>query len=95
MAWNWTRIALRIQVNNSSFINDDKSEVNASISLSACDSSLSWEVILGMKLFGGLSVTFKKGKIHFAQKKLYNLLIKTVTTHDPGKVCQFFVVPSL
>ena len=48
-----------------------------------------------MKLFGGLSVTFKKGKIHFAQKKLYNLLIKTVTTHEAGEVCQFFVVPSL
>ena len=95
MGWNWTRIAFRIQVNNSSFINDDKFEVNASISLSACDSSLSWDVTLGMKLCGGLSVTFKKGKIHFAQKELYNLLIKTVTAHEPGEVCQFFVVPSL
>ena len=40
-------------------------------------------------------MTFKKGKIHFAQKKLYNLLIKTVTTHEAGEVCQFFVVSSL
>ena len=47
-----------------------------------------------MKLFGGLSVTFKKGKVHFAQKKLYNLLIKTVTTHEAGEICQCFVVPS-
>ena len=95
MGWNWTRIAFRIQVKNSSFITDDKSEVSASIYLSACDSSLSWDVTLGMKLCGGLSVTFKKGKIHFAQKELYNLLIKTVTAHEPGEVCQFFVVPSL
>ena len=63
MGRHWTTTAFRIQVNKSSFITDDKSEVNASIFLSACDSTLSWHVILAMKLFGGLSVTFKKGNV--------------------------------